>query len=178
MGWLERDRCWCRYSTEAVMLCVHPWWLFQRAVRLPPLACHQAGDLWGVAPMGPSCHRCASAVLAEVPAPARSELCQQMSCCQSLRRSQLKAPPPPKHPSEAEAARSSGQTCHRPLWATPGGRVSAGIKDGRGAAALEVESRRKFDWEWAELQEMCRWVGHSVDKVTRHKPHGEKHWRM
>lgn len=33
------------------------------------LACYQAGDPRGVAPLGPSCHRCASAVLAAVPDP-------------------------------------------------------------------------------------------------------------
>lgn len=70
---------------------------------------------------GPSCHRCASAVLAEVPAPARCELCQQMSCCQSLRRSQLKAPqpPPPNTPQKQRpldvAAKLVIDRCERPL---------------------------------------------------------------
>lgn len=170
MGSPERDHYWCQYSAEAISSASgnptqsFPMSTSQQDGVLP--ACHQAGDPWGVAPLGPSCHRCASAVLAKVPAPPRSELCQQMSCCQSHWRSQSTAPQRLKLPPKAAATRGCGQTCHRLQWATPRGRMSAGIKDAR-VAASEVESTRVWlgvsrAVESASLSRPQRRSGHSV----------------
>lgn len=85
---------------------------------------------------------------------------------------------PPNTPQKQRPLEVAGKLvidrCERPLVDA----CQQELKTEEERQLLDVESRHKLDREWAELQVMCRWVGHNVDKVTRYKPHGEKHWGM